>query len=170
MSAVTVPRSLAVAAVLVATAAVLLTRGGLPDDAPLAAPDAADATLTPFATSASDAPRADASETPAAAKLRDLNALSETYRNTTFLISIRDAGFVCNELRNVYGGVNDSMTWTATCSDLLAYTVRIASAGTLHVEPMLEHADSLGPTLPTRDFGDDPVRVPPPQELRPQQR
>ena len=34
--------------------------------------------------------------------------MSETFRNTTFLIAIRDSGFVCNELLGVYGGVNDS--------------------------------------------------------------
>ena len=77
--------------------------------------------------------------------------MSETFRNTTFLIAIRDSGFVCNELLRVYGGVNDSTTWTATCSEMLAYTVSVASTGALHVEPMLQHLDQVGPAVtPTR--------------------
>jgi len=91
--------------------------------------------------------------------------MSETYRNTTFVTAIRDSGYVCHNLERVYGGVNDSATWTATCSQLLAYTVRVSSAGTLHVEPMLDHSDSIvGPGV-TPEFGDDPVRVLPPQPL-----
>jgi hypothetical protein len=68
--------------------------------------------------------------------------MSETFRNTTFLIAIRDAGFVCRELLHVYGGVNSSATWTASCSDMLAYTVRVAASGALAVEPMLQYLDA----------------------------
>ena len=68
-------------------------------------------------------------DAPAAAKVRELEAMSETFRNTTFLIAIRDAGFVCNELLRVYGGIDDSAKWMATCSEMLAYTVGVASNG-----------------------------------------
>jgi len=81
----------------------------------------------------------------AAVKLRELQALSETFRNTTFLIAIRDAGFVCRDLLGVYGGVGNSATWTATCRDLLSYTVRVADSGALAVEPMLQYWDGVGP-------------------------
>ena len=57
--------------------------------------------------------------------------MSETFRNTTFLIAIRDAGFVCNELLRVYGGIDASAKWMATCSEMHAYTVSVASTGTL---------------------------------------
>jgi hypothetical protein len=80
------------------------------------------------------------------AKLEELRAMSETFRNTTFLIAIRDAGYRCNELVNVYGGVGDSTTWTAACRELLAYTVRVSHAGTLLVEPTIHHLDApFGP-------------------------
>ena len=84
------------------------------------------------------------------AKLEELQAMSETFRNTTFLIAIRDSGFRCNELLSVYGGLNNSHTWTATCSEMLSYTVRVASVGTLVVEPTLQYFDGLGPATPQR--------------------
>jgi hypothetical protein len=106
-------------------------------------------------------------EAPAAAKLRELNEMSETFRHTTFLIAIRDSGFVCNELLGAYGGINDSTTWTVSCSQMLAYTVSVASSGALHVEPMLQHRDLIGPSVIPREPGGDPV---PPQRLPPQRR
>ena len=159
---------LAAAAVLVAAALVVLTRGRSAIDTPVssptvAAPPARDEAAVPLA----DAQPA-ASETPSSAKLRELNPRSETYRNTTFLIAIRDSGFVCNDLIDVYGGVNNSTTWTATCSQMLAYTVSVAGSGALHVEPMLQHLDLIGPSVTPREPGDDPAL--PPQRLPPQRR
>lgn len=98
------------------------------------------------------------SEPPAIVKLRELRAMSETYRNTTFLIAIRDAGFLCHELLDVHGGVEASRAWTAACSDMLAYTVRVADSGSLAVEPLATYFDGLAPwgdpqtspTLPPR--------------------
>ena len=95
------------------------------------------------------------------AKLEELRAMSETFRNTTFLIAIRDAGYRCSELVNVYGGIGDSTTWTAACREMLAYTVRVNHAGTLHVEPTMQYSDGL---VPTRDSGPSvPQPAPPPR-------
>ena len=58
-------------------------------------------------------------------------------------MAIREAGFVCTDLRGVSGGVDTSATWTATCGDLLAYTVRIADSGALTVEPMVQYFDGV---------------------------
>jgi hypothetical protein len=93
----------------------------------------------------------------AAVKLRELQALSETFRNTTFLIAIRDAGYVCHELIGIYGGIDNSATWTATCRDMLAYTVRVADSGVLAVEPMLQYWDGVGPAPVEREFP-EPLR------------
>ena len=68
--------------------------------------------------------------------------MSETFRNTSFLIAIRDAGYTCNDLLRVYGGVDNSGKWTATCSEMLAYTVGVTGAGTLHVAPLLQYFDA----------------------------
>lgn len=86
-----------------------------------------------------------AASNAAADKMRELATLSETFRNTTFLIAIRDSGFVCHDLIDVYGGVDTSRTWTATCRDMLAYTVRVTDDGALTVEPMLQQLDSVTP-------------------------
>jgi hypothetical protein len=148
MSAVTIPRTLATGFVIVAIAAVL-TMGGrrssdeLPGPSPLATPAEAE---PPAPTTA--APAFGVSRTPADAKLRELNAMSETYRNTTFLIAIRDAGFLCRELLRVYGALDDAPKWVASCSEMLSYTVGVASDGTLHVEPMLQYFDGVAPAVP----------------------
>lgn len=145
MQAVTFPRVVAALAV-VAVAGLVLRNRAPPVEFPAAS---LETEALPLATEPADT-RASfaAAETPAAAKLRELGALSETFRNTTFLIAIRDHGFVCKELLGVYGGVNNSMTWTASCSEMLAYTVTVASAGTLHVEPLLERLDAVPRVLP----------------------
>lgn len=90
-------------------------------------------------------------------KLEELRAMSETFRNTTFLIAIRESGYLCNELVSVYGGVGDSTTWTAACREMLAYTVRVSHIGTLLVEPTVQYLDAVVP-LPQQ----------PPQQLQQQ--
>lgn len=151
MSSVTLARTLAVTGVFVAASIMLFQRGREPSGVPepprsiLPAP-------TRLAAQPTTVTSSDTADSAATARLRDLNQMSETFRNTTFLIAIRDAGFVCNELLGVYGGVNDSTTWTASCSDMLAYTVRVAQSGGLGIEPVLQHLDRL-PFAPTRAPG-----------------
>jgi len=153
---------MAAATVIVVGGLVLLARapGG---DPPTAAP--ANAPLT-IAVSDTPKPRDEvpalAHDAPAAAKIRELEAMSETFRNTTFVIAIRDAGYVCNELLRVYGGIDDSGKWTASCSEMLSYTVSVASTGTLRVEPMLQYFDGLSPRV-IQQFDDNDVPAPPPR-------
>lgn len=158
MSSVTIPRLLAAAAVLCAAVLVLATReretSGATDTSLAAA-------SRPASETAADHPAPPAAESPearVAAKLGELAAMSETYRNTTFLIAIRAAGFVCHDLESVYGGVNSSTTWTAHCRDMLAYTVGIGSSGALFVEPMMPHLDST--PRPLQREG-EPLLLPP---------
>jgi hypothetical protein len=168
-AAVTLPRIVAASAVLVAAGLVVLARAPtmqLPVSA--VAPSASPTTDEAEPSASPNREPFAAGETPAAAKLRELAEMSETFRNTTFLIAIRDSGFVCHELLGAYGGVNNSTTWTATCSQMLAYTVSVASTGALHVEPMLQHLDQVSPAGTRREPGGDPV--PRPQRLPPQRR
>lgn len=134
----------AIAAVIVG-ALVLLMRA--PSDEPPPVPEASEP-LT-IAVSDTPAPRATAPtpahDAQAVAKIRELEAMSETFRNTSFLIAIRDAGYTCNELLRVYGGIDDSGKWTATCSEMLAYTVGVTNNGTLHVDPLLQYFDAQWP-------------------------
>ena len=142
MSSVTIPRLFAVTAVLSAATLVFITRERTASDSPADPPAAAELPAIDEATDDARARADDSGDSAVAAKLRELTAMSETYRNTTFVMAIRDAGFVCRDLEQVYGGVNSSTTWTAHCRDMLAYTVGIASSGALFVEPMMPHLDS----------------------------
>jgi len=154
MSAVTLPRTLATGFVIAAIAAVLVTGGRLGSDEPLPSPLTSPTTIE-TAAHATEAPTGVASETPVAAKVRELNAMSETYRNTTLLIAIRDSGFVCHELLRVYGALDDAPKWLASCSEMLSYTISVASNGTLRVEPMMQYFD--GP-VQSIQLNEDPAR------------
>ena len=163
MRATTITSVSVTAGVIVVAGLVLLARAPS-DDAPPAAHS--DETLTIAVNDKRSAPAdppALMHDAPAAVKIRELEAMSETFRNTTFVIAIRDAGYVCNELLRVYGGIDDSGKWTATCSEMLAYTLGVMSNGDLHVEPMMQYFDAPGPA-PIRN--DQPVPSLPPPEPR----
>jgi hypothetical protein len=164
MQSHTMPRTLAALAVIVAAGLLLLLRS--PGDDTRS--DVAEPALPPSqaaapAPAAVDEPSAPPAETPAAVKIRELEAMSETFRNSTFLIAIRDAGYVCNELLRVYGGVDDSAKWMVTCSEMLAYTVGVASDGMLHAEPFQQYFDGVGPRVIEQRFDAPPQ---PTQPLR----
>lgn len=135
-------RALLAGACLAAAGGAWLFRG---DDSPSTPDTAAPA----HGLAAHSEPRPGAADTapphePAAlARIAKLRAMSDAYRNTTFVAAIRSAGFLCYELGTVYGGVNDSTTWTVTCADMLAYTVRVDGGGKLVVEPMLQYWDGV---------------------------
>jgi hypothetical protein len=141
MRSVTMPQVLSAIAVLVAAGLVVVLRGPDTGDESSVAPTEPAPTTTP---APSVAAPVSSHDTRAADKLRELNAMSQTFRNTTFLIAIREAGFVCNELFRVSGGLDDSPKWLATCSETLAYMISVASDGELHVEPFEQYFDGVG--------------------------
>lgn len=165
-----VPRAIAAGAVIAAAGLVLLTRPSL-DDSPRVNTDSSPQPASiDLAAAREDATPAQRPEASVAEKLRELEAMSETFRNTTFLIAIRDAGFVCNELLRVYGGGVEALGWIVTCSEMLAYTVGVAGDGALRVEPTLQYFDNLGPSPVPRDNGDAPLPAPPREILPPPRR
>jgi hypothetical protein len=167
MSSVAIPRTLAIAAVVAAVAAVaaVITIGGrIPSNPPLLSSDPTESQPSAIVAPTTEAPAAER-ETPIAAKVRELETMSETFRNTTFLIAIRDSGYRCNELLRVIGGLDDAPKWLASCSEMLSYTVAVASNGTLQIEPMLQYFDGQTPQ-PLQQDGERRL----PQELLPHQR
>jgi hypothetical protein len=100
------------------------------------------------------------SDAAAIATARELEAMSETFRNTTFVTAIRDAGFVCYELLRVYGGMDASAKWMATCSEMHAYTISVASNGALQVAPMLQYFDGMAPRIIRQDLEPSSVLEP----------
>ncbi len=169
MQAQWIARAIAAAAVIAAAGLVLLTRA--PNDEPRVAVSGASPPPTQTealaATARAERPPAP-DDTRAADKTRELEAMSETFRNTTFLIAIRDSGFVCNELLRVYGGIDASAKWMATCSEMHAYTLGVASTGTLHVEPALQYFDGQWPAQRIQSIDDSTLVLPPQPRLPPQ--
>jgi hypothetical protein len=170
MRSQTISRAIAAAAALVVAGLVLVLARGRSGEPPLVT---APTQSSPPAQSEAPIVRAAAAQTGAfdaelAAKVRELEAMSETFRNTTFLIAIRDSGFVCNELLRVYGGIDASAKWIATCSEMHAYTVNVASRGKLQVEPALQYFDGQWPQV-IRHYEDPTLVLPPQPRLPPQQ-
>jgi hypothetical protein len=81
----------------------------------------------------------------ATAKIDELNASSETFRNTTFVVAIRGAGFFCDDVADVYQGDTGSGTWRVSCRDMRAYTIGVGDDGALGVEPVLHLFDAPRP-------------------------
>jgi hypothetical protein len=85
---------------------------------------------------------------PASARARaveELRAMSETFRNTTLLIAIRDGGFVCEDVIDAIQTAVDAAAWLARCRDLHAYQVGVDERGALYAEPVVEYFDQLAP-------------------------
>jgi len=102
-----------------------------------------------------------AAESPASRKLDELRTMSESVRNSTFVIAIRAAGFMCEDVVDVYAGA-DAPAWRARCRDSRAYYVRIADAGELAVEPTLDYFDAVTPRVIDSERGrPDPTALPP---------
>jgi len=129
-----------------------LMRQPKPDRSPV--PPPTDTLPTEIATN--DEPAAVPPPTAAAAaKIDELNASSETFRNTTFVIAIRGAGFFCDDVVHVYQGDTGVGKWLVTCRDMRAYTIGVSDDGGLGVQPVMNYFDAPVLTIP-RD----------PQELR----
>jgi len=137
-------RWLGVAAVVVAIGAVV-TSGLLhyPAAPPLEPLQGVTDPVAAGAVGSASTPSEVVAHNPERAKLDELRAMSETFRNTTLLIAIREAGYLCSEVVNVYGGIGDSTTWTVSCREVLAYAVGVNHEGALRVEPTLQYLDGL---------------------------
>ena len=106
-------------------------------------------------------------DSPANRKLDELRTMSESVRNSTFVMAIRTAGFMCEDVVDAYGGA-DAPAWRARCRDSRAYFVRVADAGDLVVEPTLDYFDSVAaPPAIDSDRGRPDQTTGPPERLEP---
>jgi hypothetical protein len=88
------------------------------------------------ASGAVEAPSADAKNRPVAPS-RDattLREMSQSFRNSTFLIAIRGAGFYCDDV--VTAHESGDGIWIARCTDIREYKVGARSTDDLSVEPI----------------------------------
>lgn len=102
-----------------------------------------------------------AAATPVVAAALELDEMSETFRNTTFLIAIRDAGFVCDDVVAAHAG--GEHVWSASCRDMRGYEIEVQAAGDLRVRPLAQYIDGLAPrAVPLRsdEFLREPDRRP----------
>jgi hypothetical protein len=60
----------------------------------------------------------------------------ETFRNTSILIAIREAGFVCPDLVSAAAGTDDVAAWRVVCDGALVYLVGVDESGRLAVDPV----------------------------------
>jgi hypothetical protein len=83
---------------------------------------------------------ADNSASPGEPAITELRAVSQTFRNTTFLGAIRNAGFHCDDVVSAYESAVG--VWLASCADKRGYTVSVLEIGGFDVRPVPHYFDS----------------------------
>lgn len=72
-----------------------------------------------------------------------LAAMSETFRHTSLLIAIREAGFVCDAVTAAHQ--TGERLWMVSCGDMRGYEVSVTAQGELSTQPALHYFDGLQP-------------------------
>lgn len=115
--------------------------GPAPDDAHasheamLAARSASTGDARP-AHSAPDAPAGPSRGERDLAWQTELLGASESFRNGTLLIAIRENGFVCSDVAGAEHGGDPLGGWRVACTGGLTYLVAVGASGQLVVEPV----------------------------------
>jgi hypothetical protein len=99
------------------------------------------------------------SAAPKADRSANLEEMSQTFRNTSLLIAIRDAGFVCDEV--LAADQTGADLWTARCRDLGGYAIDASKPGELVVRPVVSYFDGLVPAPRDLSRSRDPLQIPP---------
>lgn len=135
--------------------------------APLAAAEGDDA---PNAPNARDAGARDAAESAAEDKGQELLAMSESYRSTTILTAIRDAGLMCTNMTRIRDAGPGIPAWWVGCEDGLAYWVGVDADGRLAID-LSPYNDQIAPRVIQRegDVGTPLAPGPGPDRLLPVQ-
>jgi hypothetical protein len=75
---------------------------------------------------------------------RELLNMSETPRNHIFWLTIRDAGFQCDEVESSQPLGADARAWRARCEGALVYWVNVDDLGAISADPAI-YRDGIGP-------------------------
>jgi hypothetical protein len=108
----------------------------------------------PTSTSPASAPATPSRSERDLAWQTELRDASESFRNSTLLIAIRENGFACADVTSAEQGSDPLSGWRVTCRGALVYLVAVGASGQLVVEP-IPMGDGL--ILPFESF--------PPQQL-----
>jgi hypothetical protein len=76
----------------------------------------------------------------------ELRGKSQTFRNSTFLVAIRGAGFYCDDV--VSADESAAGVWLASCADKRGYTISVLEIGGFDVRPVPHYFDSLDSSQP----------------------
>jgi hypothetical protein len=99
--------------------------------------------------SAETVPAADSDRTPAERAVAEVRGMSPTFRNSTFLIAIRGAGFYCDDV--VAASESAEGAWLASCADKSGYTLGVLAADQFDVRPITHYFDGVGSVPIERD-------------------
>ena len=130
-------------AALVLSAALLVRRE------PVSGPDHAEPGDSPLvqnpSQSAETAPVLDGSDAGMERAVREVRAMSPTFRNSTFLIAIRRAGYYCEDVMAASESADGG--WVASCADKGGYTLSVRSSDEFDVRPIGHYLDGIAPAL-----------------------
>jgi hypothetical protein len=79
----------------------------------------------------------------------DLRTMSQTFRNSTFVVAIRRAGFYCDDV--VSASESADGVWLASCAEKLGYILSVRAPEQFDVRPVAHYFDGLGPVPVERD-------------------
>lgn len=63
-------------------------------------------------------------------------AMDEAQRNSIFRLAIRDAGYLCDELRTSPEAGDRLAAWRISCGNAVSYLVGVEPGGDLYIDPM----------------------------------
>jgi hypothetical protein len=79
----------------------------------------------------------------------EVRGMSQTFRNSTFLIAIRRAGFYCADVVSASESADGG--WLASCSDKGGYTLGVLKIDQFEVRPIAHYFDGVTPIPIERD-------------------
>lgn len=98
-------------------------------------------------------PAADGSPSREDAAATEIRNASLTFRNSTFLVAIRRAGFYCDDVVAAHESADG--VWVASCADRSGYTLSVRDVNEFDVLPIRHYYDGL---VPLPGLQDDRLR------------